>query len=76
MAAQTNGTLAKIDALLEAAGTDKTRLLTAQIWLSNITADFAAMNAVWSAWVASDAKPTRVCVQAHTACILSWLHHT
>lgn len=57
--AQTTAILAKIDALLEQAGTDKTRLLTAQIWVANIGTDFAEMNAVWDTWVAPGCAPAR-----------------
>lgn len=55
---QTKDVLAEIDRLLAAAGTDKTRLLTAQIWLADI-ATFAEMNAVWDAWVAPGHTPAR-----------------
>ena len=55
---QTNTILASIDRLLSEAGTDKTRLLTAQIWVADI-ADFAEMNAAWDAWVAPGHAPAR-----------------
>jgi enamine deaminase RidA (YjgF/YER057c/UK114 family) len=55
---QTQTVLAEIDRLLALAGTDKTRLLTAQIWLADI-GTFAEMNAVWDAWVAPGATPAR-----------------
>lgn len=55
---QTETVLAEIDRLLAAAGTDKTRLLTAQIWLADI-GTFAEMNAVWDAWVAPGNTPAR-----------------
>ena len=48
---QTKAILAKIDERLKAAGTDKSKLLTAQIWLKDINKDFKTMNKVWSAWV-------------------------
>ena len=64
---QTSGVLAKIDAILAEAGTSKARLLTGQIWLKDITADFAAMNEVWNAWVDPENKPVRACVQAEMA---------
>ena len=51
----------------ETAGTDKSRLLTAMIWLKNIDEDFAAMNGVWNAWVDPDNKPVRACVEANMA---------
>ena len=60
---QTQQTLAKIDAYLEKAGTDKRRLLTAQIWLKDIRKDFQGMNEVWDAWTAPDAAPTRATAQ-------------
>lgn len=55
---QTRATLAEIDRLLALAGTDKTRILTAQIWLADI-ADFVAMNEVWDGWVAKEHAPAR-----------------
>lgn len=58
VAGQTRDVLASIDRLLEAAGTDKTRILSAQIWLADM-ADFAAMNAVWDAWVPQGHAPAR-----------------
>ncbi|SEW13524.1 Enamine deaminase RidA, house cleaning of reactive enamine intermediates, YjgF/YER057c/UK114 family [Cognatiyoonia koreensis] len=57
--AQTQAILEKIDALLAKASTDKTRLLTAQIWCANMATDFADMNAVWDAWVAPGNAPAR-----------------
>lgn len=56
---QTQSILDKIDALLAKAGTDKTRLLTAQIWCADMETDFADMNAVWDAWVAPGHAPAR-----------------
>lgn len=56
--AQTQEVLAQVDRLLALAGTDKTRILTAQVWLADM-ADFAAMNAVWDAWVAPGHAPAR-----------------
>lgn len=58
VADQTRTVLAEIDRLLAAAGTDKTRILTAQIWLADI-ADFAQMNAVWDSWVPAGHCPAR-----------------
>ncbi len=63
---QTRAVLEAIDGLLKAAGTDKTKLLTAQIWLTSME-DFAAMNEVWDAWVAPGAAPTRACVESKLA---------
>ncbi|ADO42739.1 RidA family protein [Ketogulonicigenium vulgare] len=64
---QTTEVLAEIDRLLALAGTDKTRLLTAQIWLADINADFAAMNAVWDTWVSAGNTPARYTGEAALA---------
>ena len=61
--AQTVDILNQIDALLEEHGTDKTRLLQAQIWLKDIK-DRDALNSVWSAWLPAGGAPARACVQA------------
>jgi enamine deaminase RidA (YjgF/YER057c/UK114 family) len=63
---QTEEVLAQIDEILETHGTDKTRLLQAQIWLKDIR-DRDAMNAVWSAWLPEHGAPARACVQANMA---------
>lgn len=63
---QTAQVLAKIDAALEGHGTDKTRLLQAQIWLKDIR-DRDAMNKVWTAWLPEGGAPTRACVEANMA---------
>lgn len=55
---QTRAILANIDRLLAECGSDKTRLLSAQIWLSDM-ADFAEMNTIWDAWVAPGHAPAR-----------------
>jgi enamine deaminase RidA (YjgF/YER057c/UK114 family) len=60
---QVRQTLGEIDSLLAKGGSDKTRILTATIWLADI-ADFAAMNAVWDAWVVPGQTPARATVQA------------
>lgn len=59
--------LAKIDNLLAEAGSDKDHLLSATIYLKNITEDFAAMNEVWSAWLSPGQAPSRTTVQAELA---------
>lgn len=64
--AQTKETLAKIDALLAEAGTDKGSLISAYVWLPDI-GDFAAMNAVWDAWLPAGGAPVRACVEAKLA---------
>ena len=64
--AQTKTTLSEIDALLAAAGTDKSKILMATIWLADI-ADFEAMNAVWDAWVDKANPPARATSEARLA---------
>ena len=66
IAGQTRQVLAAVDALLARAGTDKSRILRAQIFLVDL-ADFAAMNAVWEEWVVAGHTPPRATVQAHLA---------
>ena len=56
--AQTVTALAEVDKLLAAAGTDKSKILNATIWLADI-ADFGKMNAVWDAWVDPANTPAR-----------------
>jgi len=63
---QTKDILAAIDGLLKEGGTDKSKLLTAQIWLSDI-GDFAEMNGVWDAWISPGNAPTRACVESKLA---------
>ncbi len=63
---QTTQVLAAIDAALEIHGTDKTRMLQAQIWLKDIR-DRDAMNAVWSTWLPEGGAPARACVEASMA---------
>ena len=66
-AGQTREVLAKIDRLLAAAGSSREHLLSAQIWLKDIDADFAAMNEVWIDWLPSGCAPARATVQARLA---------
>ncbi|WP_018973619.1 RidA family protein [Rudaea cellulosilytica] len=63
---QTREVLAAIDALLAQAGSDKTRILRAQIFLADI-ADFAGMNRAWDAWVVPGNAPARATVEARLA---------
>ena len=63
---QTRQVLAAIDGLLAQAGSDKTRILRAQIFLADI-ADFAGMNRAWDAWVVPGNAPARATVQARLA---------
>jgi len=64
---QTKQTLAKIDDLLAEAGTSKSRLLEARIWVLDVPQHFAKMNEVWNAWVDPENKPARFCVQSPMA---------
>jgi enamine deaminase RidA (YjgF/YER057c/UK114 family) len=63
---QTRQVLSQIDALLSEAGTDKSQLLSATIYLPDI-ADFAEMNVIWEAWVAPGSTPARATVEAALA---------
>ncbi|MGG7568151.1 RidA family protein [Rhodovulum sp. DZ06] len=63
---QTRDCLAAVDKLLAEAGSDKSHMLQATIWLADM-ADFAEMNAVWDAWVPEGAAPTRACGEAKLA---------
>ena len=63
---QTREILATIDSHLAQAGTDKSKLLSANIWLSDM-ATFAEMNAVWDAWVVPGHTPARATVEARLA---------
>ena len=66
VAGQTRQILAKIDALLAEAGSDKTRILSANIWLADIST-FGEMNQVWDAWVPQGHAPARATVEAKLA---------
>jgi enamine deaminase RidA (YjgF/YER057c/UK114 family) len=66
IAKQTREALAKVDDMLSRAGTDKSRLLSMQIWLKTMD-DFAAMNAVYDAWVVPGDTPTRCCGKVELA---------
>lgn len=63
---QTKAILSQIDALLAEAGADKTRIVSAQIWMADM-ADFAEMNAVWDAWVPQGHTPARATGEAKLA---------
>ena len=63
---QTRQVLAAIDELLARAGSDKSRILRAQIFLADI-ADFAGMNRAWDAWVVPGNGPARATVEARLA---------
>lgn len=64
--AQTREILQNIDALLKKAGTDKTRILSANIWLSDI-ATFAEMNKEWDGWIVAGQTPARATVESKLA---------
>ena len=63
---QTKDILATIDGYLKQAGTDKTKILSANIWLADI-GTFAEMNAVWDPWVSQGNTPARATVEAKLA---------
>ena len=66
VADQTCQVLAEVDRLLALAGSDKTRILRAQIWMADMV-DFPAMNEVWDAWVAPGHAPARATGEAKLA---------
>lgn len=66
VAGQTRQVLGKIDALLAEAGSDKTRILSATIWLRDM-GTFGQMNEVWDAWVPQGNTPARATVEAKLA---------
>jgi enamine deaminase RidA (YjgF/YER057c/UK114 family) len=63
---QTQQILKKIDELLAQAGTNKSKLLSANVWLSDI-ANFDEMNSVWDLWVSPGNPPVRACVESKLA---------
>lgn len=63
---QTQDILRQIEGFLAKAGTDKSKLLSANIWITDM-AEFGEMNAVWDAWVAPGNTPARATVQARLA---------
>ena len=63
---QTEQVLSKIEKALREAGSDKSKLLSAQIFLPDMK-DFAAMNAVWEKWVVPGQTPARATVEAKLA---------
>nr|WP_323777301.1 RidA family protein [Amylibacter sp.] len=66
VAVQTQDILNQIDKLLAEAGSDKTKILQAIIWMDDM-ADFAEMNAVWDGWVPQGNEPARAAGSAHLA---------
>ena len=63
---QTENMLAKVDALLAQAGSDREHMLSATIYIRDMK-DFAGMNAVWDKWVPEGCAPARACVEARMA---------
>ena len=63
---QTQQIVDKIDGFLAQAGTDKSKLLQANLWITDMS-NFAAMNAVWNSWVDPENPPVRACVRADLA---------
>ena len=66
VADQTQQCLDKVEGLLHEAGSDKTKILQAIIWLASMD-DFAEMNAVWDGWVVTGTEPARACGEAALA---------
>ena len=67
MRTQTAQVLSKVDKYLQMVGIDSTRILSAQVWLADIAADYDAMNEVWDEWVPEGHTPARATVQATLA---------
>ena len=63
---QTETMLEKVDELLLQAGSDREHMLSATVYVRDMK-DFAAMNAVWDAWVPEGHAPARACVEARMA---------
>ena len=63
---QTRQILKKIDDLLKEAGTSKDKILTAQIWLSEIRY-FDQMNSIWDPWIPKGHTPARACIESKLA---------
>jgi enamine deaminase RidA (YjgF/YER057c/UK114 family) len=64
---QTRQALAKSERFLASAKTDKSRLISAQIWVADIERDVAGMNEVWDAWTAAGGAPTRATAEVKFA---------
>ena len=69
---QTTEILSKVDELLKNAGSDKSKLLRAEIWLDDMRY-FDEMNAVWDAWIPEGCAPARACGSAHLARVGVWV---
>lgn len=66
VAAQARDILATVDRLLEKAGSDKSKILKALVWLTDMSS-FAEMNSVWEAWIDKANPPARATVEAKLA---------
>jgi enamine deaminase RidA (YjgF/YER057c/UK114 family) len=66
VAAQTRDILTRIDQLLAEVGTDKSKILTASVWLADIST-FNEMNSEWDRWVSQGNPPARACVESKLA---------
>ncbi len=64
--AQTRAILDNIDAQLASVGSNKSKILSANIWIADF-ADFGGLNEVWNAWIDPDDMPARACVRAELA---------
>ena len=65
--AQTQDVLSQIDATLLALSSNKSKLLDATVYLSNLDVDYAAFNQIWDAWLPTGQAPARACVEAKLA---------
>ena len=63
---QTRQTLETIDELLAEAGSEKSKILSAQVWLASI-GHYTEMNQVWDAWIPEGSAPARACIEARLA---------
>ena len=63
---QTQSMLAKVQTLLEQAGSDKRHILSATLYIKTMK-DFAEMNEVWDSWMPEGCAPARACVEAAMA---------
>ena len=66
VADQTRECLARVEALLDRAGSSREKMLQAIVWLADMN-DFAEMNSVWDAWVPAGCAPARACGEAKLA---------
>lgn len=64
---QTRSALADVDSALMKAGTDKSKILEATVWLANIAEDYVGMNSVYDLWLVPGKPAARACVEAKLA---------